>query len=123
MADELVVNISLRYSPAANVQQIQRDLANQAFTVAGVPKYLQQIQIIGTSREALNLGEISTCGVIWVKNLDNTNYVELFPDAATSSALVKIKPGEAWAFRLASNTPYAQANTAQCSVEILLMPD
>lgn len=79
-------------------------------------------QTIGTSAEALDIGDITACGLLLIVNRDETNYVTLRMGAAGAD-VVKLKPGEPALLRLAANTPYALADTSPCVVEYLLLED
>lgn len=87
-------------------------------------------QSIGTSNEALDvpadvgvgndsLGSPVTGAVhLIVKNLDATNYVEIFKDSGNSHLLSKLKPGESCSFRrIPYNALYARANTAAVQIQ------
>jgi len=75
--------------------------------------HITNVQSIGTSEEALVLGDVVTPGFIFVENLDVTNYVEI---GLTGSYTVKLKAREWAIFRLAG-APYALANTADVIIK------
>jgi len=80
-----------------------------------VPSRVGGNQTIGhAAHEALALTDLTTLGVAFFRNRSATNYVQIGVDVdGTFYPLVRINPGEGWAFRLAQGiTPYAQANTA-----------
>jgi len=78
-------------------------------------------QSVGTGTEAVSvLADVSTQGFVFVRNLDNTNYV-LFGAAATGDP-VKCKAKEAALFRI-NGTLYGKANTAACNVEYYVFED
>lgn len=87
-------------------------------------------QTIGTSEEALQLGEISAVGAVFIKNLDETNYVEI--KTTTGGTIVaRLEPdlngdgngGWVGLSRAGSGfqAPWAIANTAACKVVILIV--
>lgn len=81
---------------------------------------------IGTSEEAIALGDITTPGWLWAKNLDPTNYVEWGPyDGAAMELCGRMEAGEPILFRLApaSVTLYMKANTAPCKVQFYVFED
>lgn len=88
--------------------------------VAG-DRYTKIVQNIGTSEEAVDLGDIGTVGMIFVVNRDTTNFVELRPGSGIAD-LIKIRPGGFAMFELAASaTLYAIADTAACDVEFLII--
>jgi hypothetical protein len=69
---------------------------------------------IGTSHEALTTNDLTNKGWAVLKNLDDTNFVEVGVDvSATFYPLLKLLPGEQVQVRLSpAVTVYAQADTA-----------
>ena len=110
MASELSVQSSLSYSKDGDIDQIA-----EAFTVtvSGTAR-ISGRQTIGTTEETLALGDVSSVGVVWIKNLDSTNYVTV--GTVTSQRGFKILPGESFPFRAANNAIYIAANTAAVDV-------
>ena len=84
------------------------------------------VQTIGTTAEALDVGDVATLGRLLLRNLDTTNYVEWGPDSAgTMIGCGKLKPsGDVAEFRLKPGiTLKLQANTASCNVQYELLSD
>lgn len=77
------------------------------------------IRTIGTSAENLVLTDIATPGILYVKNLDATNFVEIGVDNTGFVAMAKLEPGDPPArFRIAdSTTIQLKADTASCNVQ------
>jgi hypothetical protein len=70
-------------------------------------------QAIGTSAELVSFGEITGApSVLFVKNLDSTNYVELGGDSGLTVFKLKLPAGHVAMFQPSSATLYAKANTA-----------
>jgi len=70
------------------------------------------------------LTTIGTPGMLWVKNLDATNFITVGPrSGATYVPFVKIPPGEAYPFPLAvaAGAAFIQADTAACDYEYLVL--
>jgi hypothetical protein len=124
MADEITLSLSFRFSKSGRyVDTADFGALGLEFDVSGTD-YVHKTQNIGTTAEALSIGDIGTCGWMVVKNLDASNYVEISRATFTSGqGTVKLKAGEVAAFRLGSNTPYALANTAACDIEYILVED
>lgn len=77
-------------------------------------------QVIGTSSETLDLGDVTGApGVLVVKNLDTTNFVELGGDSGLTVFKIKIIAGDFAVIQPTSGTIYAKADTADVRVQIL----
>jgi hypothetical protein len=105
-----------------NVESILKRFVNKTAS-AGSSKYQGKVQSVGTSREALDLGDVATPGFCIMHNLDDTNFILVYPDGS-GGAMVKILPGE-WSgpFRFAAAAPNVKADTAPCDLEFFLLPE
>ena len=77
-------------------------------------------QEIGTSNEALDVpADVSGDVHLVVKNLDATNYVEIFKDSGNAHLLSKLYAGEACSLRRIPSTTslYGRANTAAVQIQ------
>lgn len=119
MANEITLSSMLSFLKGGRQDEFGE--FGQELTMNGTD-YVRATQTIGTSAEALAIGDIGTCGLIAIKNKDATNYVTIRAGSGGTD-LVKLKPGECFPFRLATNTPYAIANTAPVEIEYLLLED
>lgn len=119
MADE-VTGIATMQFAKGNVSALKRTLSFSV-DVSG-DKYVSNVQEIGTSEEALEVGDVATAGWMWGRNLDSTNFIKLRMGSGAAD-LVKVKAGEPFLFRLAGNTPYAIADTAACDLEYTIVED
>jgi len=71
------------------------------------------VQNIGTSTEALVLGDVTTIGYLFLKNQDATNYVEIsLTNPVGAEAFIKLLAGESAFIPTRQTTIYAKANTA-----------
>lgn len=118
MADEIRTSISFQVSKggAAIATGTLSDTIDMTGTDMGTVT-----QAIGTSNEALDIpvdvtGDVHLC----VKNLDATNYVEIFKDSGNSHLLSKLQPGEACLLMgvPSSTSLYGRANTAAVQVQL-----
>lgn len=78
-------------------------------------------QVVGTSNEIVGFpADVSGDVHVVVKNLNATNYVEIFKDSGNSHLLSKLNPGEfCHLTRVPSTTSlYARANTDSVSVQV-----
>lgn len=119
MADE--IKLSSLVSFAKGGRSAEFGLLGQEIDMAGTD-YVRATQTIGTTAEALMTGDMGNCGVLCIKNLDATNFVNLRAGSGGAD-VAKIKAGECFTLRLATNTPFAIANTAPVEVEYLLLED
>lgn len=120
MASELKITIGANFAKGS-LATFQRTFASDlARDVAG-SNTTYGTQLIGTSAEALNLGEIGTAGYLLIKNLDPTNFVKI-RNGSSGTDVVKLKPGDPACFRI-NGTPYLIADTAACAVEYWLIED
>ncbi len=122
MADEIKIRISLNVTNGdflENYAPGQIDVDQAAIGRYG------GVQIIGTTEEILDFGDVSTAGYLFLRNLDATNYLEYGPESAGSGAamviLGKLKPGEPALLRLSPGVVMrAKANTAAVKLDIRL---
>lgn len=120
MADELTISVSLAYEDSEGSDaalEIAEKLAN-----VSSKKYIRAKQNIGTSEEAIALGEVTSPGWGVFVNRDLTNFINL--KVATGGAIFgKLLPGEGCCLRLGSGAqvPYAISDTAACQLEYLLV--
>lgn len=77
--------------------------------------------VVTNSKAAFALpASIGTPGYIWIKNLDSTNTITIFPDGS-GPATVKIRPGGIAMFELAASAPQAQTSAGTATMEYLLI--
>lgn len=84
----------------------------------GSKKFVHNVQTIGTSEEAVDVGDVGTVGLVIIKNVGDTNYVEV---GLTGSYTVKILPGHTAVLQPAG-TLYAIANSAAVDIETYVFP-
>lgn len=81
------------------------------------------VQAVGTSREALSVGDvtISKDYVVRLKNMDSANFVKVeFYDSTNYVHAINIEPGEpSGPYRVdGGKTVHLTADTAECAVEV-----
>lgn len=120
MANELQLSASMRFTKGA-IDVIFNRL-NLLFTVSGTD-FAWKSQEIGTSEEAISLGDCAAGGYILIYNADATNFVSI--RAATGGTnMVRLKAGEIALFRFDATgaaAPFAIADTAAVIVQYLLV--
>jgi len=118
MANEITGKLTLKASKGgANVARSESfsiDMTGESF--------YHGVQNISTGNETLEIYELSNfdsteTGICFLKNLDDTNYVEI---GLTSSYTIKLLAGECALFR-AAGTLFARANTTAVELEILML--
>ena len=116
MSNELKIVTSLVFSKGG-AQTVAR--YSDSVDVTG-DAYTRGIQSIGTSEEQVVQGaELGTPGFVILKNLDDTNYIEV--GSTTGVYDIKLKAGEVALYRHNSATMYAKANTAACLLEYTIV--
>lgn len=118
MASEIEVRGRLSFSKSGAAGGMD---AAGTFTLTGT-KYQRGRQNVGTSEEALILGDAAAGGWVFIKNLDATNYVSL-RSATGATDFIRINAGEFAMFRLhaSSSAPFIIANTAAVEIEYLVL--
>jgi hypothetical protein len=119
MADEITMSAALRLSNGGRTPSLAyvADQFNQTGT-----DYILGTQIATTTTTALDKGNITQPGIMLLKNLDATNYVELGGATFTvGNGVIRVNAGEWCMFRWMGTTPFILANTASVSVEYLLI--
>jgi len=80
---------------------------------------ITSVQSIATTAETVNFGEITGApGLVIIKNLDATNYVEFGGDSGLTVFKLKLLAGQDMLIRPQSATLYAQANTAAVKIQV-----
>jgi len=118
MAGELVVKASLEYRKSGIARSIAKEIARD---VAGTIVF-DNIQTVGTSEEAILLGDVGVGGYMLAVNLDTTNYVQL-KSATGVTPHARLLAGDIALYRLdaSATAPFAQANTGACDVQFFII--
>jgi hypothetical protein len=117
MANE--ISISLSVACTKNGATVTGTGSN-TITMAG-DQFLSNVQIVGTSSEAIVVGDVSTVGFVFCKNLDATNYVEVSLDNSQVNLVAKLLAGESCLFKPGTTTLFAKANTSACNLQVVLL--
>ena len=117
MANEISLSTSLSSTMSGLTVSGSGSLA---ITQSGAPM-LAAIQIVGTTTEAIAIGDITDIGYLFLKNNDATNFVEIstISPVVTGTSLITLKAGESCAFPTRLETIYAKADTASCNVQVV----
>lgn len=122
MANEISISASL--SATKGGVTVQSGGQTKAVDMVG-DQMLANVQIIGTSAEALQMADVTVGGYLFVRNMDGTNFIQLALDSAVSTQIFcKLKPGESTLFRPpVGATIYAKADTANCNAQVVAVED
>ena len=122
MANEFTLTVRGKYDNSGTYVTFPDSAAQQiSITVAGT-RYLANRQSVGTTEEALELGDLSTGGYLIGVNRDATNYMEIRSGTGATD-LIRLNAGEVCCFRVSGDAtaPYVIANTAAVEFEYLLL--
>lgn len=114
---------TLQYEDSLGVKEVIQTAELTMTPATFVPNKF--VQNIGTSLEAINLGDCTAPGNCTFVNLDLVNFVEIYTKVSGGEAFAKLKPNGGTAqLYLGSNAqaPAAKADTLPCAVRILLTP-
>lgn len=117
MANELTLSASIKFvkgnvSVSTAKSGVQLDVAGNDFVT--------KTQNVGTSEEALDLGDITTPGYVMIRNLDSTNFVSIRP-ATGAANLIKVPAGGIALFMCEASAPFVIANTAAVQIEYTMI--
>lgn len=118
MAGELQVQLSVSFIKGGAT--LNKTFGSTYFDVSG-SSGIENVIAVGTSDETLALGDVGTNGWLYMKNLDATNYITAGADGTLYN--IKMKAGEPFLGRWNGAAIHVKANTAQCNMEYLLIPD
>lgn len=124
MANELIYTITGEYQKGNSIKETFGG-SKVKKSVSGNVK-LGGIVSVGTSEEVIPIGEVTAAkAFMWVKNLDDTNFIELRSATGASNDVIYCPPGKEIAFYWGTDVtaPYWIASTAAVLVEWKMYPD
>ena len=119
MADELSLKgLTIDFAKSGS-PSISITAGSLTIDVSGA-QVMDNVQNIGTSEEAILLGDVAAGGYWFVQNLDSTNFVELRSGTGATD-FIKLLAGEWAIFRTSADAtaPYAIADTGACNVRFV----
>jgi len=121
MANEITIKYSFSFTKNGQTMDPSNGLQTLQVDVTG-DNSLQHIQSVGTSEEAITLGDITVGGYCFFKNLDATNFVEIRQGTGASD-LIRLNAGDVALFRISpdATAPYAIADTASCDLLVAMV--
>ena len=124
MSDEIKVRLSVNATNSPFKHTIAPGQVEIDQSTIGRGGYTQTI---GTSEEAIDVGDVTTEGCLFLQNLDDTNFVEYGCEAGSggmASPAFKLKAGEVAWMRLAPGAALrAKADTAAVKLEVCCFED
>lgn len=121
-ANEITLNASLSYEDSEMDDPVSLELEDILKTVT-TKRITRAKQNVGTSEEAINLGDVSSPGYALLINRDTTNFINLKVatggaifarlDRSNGFALLKLGSG--------AQVPYAIADTAACQMDVFII--
>lgn len=118
----LTVTTKAVFAPTG-AEQVGVDTGQEINNITTTGNEVQEgIQEIGTSEEQITVSaDIAQPGVVWIKNLDSTNFVEV--GGATGVYFVRLNPGEVNILRMTGTALFLLADTAACRVQYKIFED
>lgn len=116
MANEISVNVSVAISSAG--QTVQG--TGSFLTSLGAIGFMGNEQTIGTAAEALLIGDVTTPAVVYIKNVDDTNFVEVDAVNTMDSFPQKIGAGQSLVLLPQTGTIWLKADTESVKIWAVL---
>ena len=119
MANEITYSATItvrkgELSKTLNFSDVSSLSASPVYCAGGV-------QNVGTTEEAVAVGDVASAGFAYFKNVDATNYVQLGAmNGGTFVPFVKLTAGQACVLPLGTSAPYAKANTAAVALDYFI---
>ena len=120
-AGPIALSLALR-SPGATVWAVDTNERARALTERNCARNgVSNVRVCAPSDVP---ADVTTVGLVWVHNLDDTNFVEVGRDVTGAFyATHKLLPGMKGWFYAASNLLYLKADTAACLVDVRMQVD
>lgn len=122
MANEISVTLGVQVKNGHHVDKFEPGTVQITQSSAGRGGHVQNI---GTSEEVVDFGDISTNGVLALRNLSTTDYIVYGPEDTNAMVIFgKLKPGEIAFLRVAPTVVMrAQADTNAALMDVRLYED
>lgn len=111
------ITVAATFQAQLNDVSITAD-ATQDVDMTGDPM-LSNVQTVGTSTEAINFNDVSSASYVYMKNLDDTNFVDVGLDTPVTQIFARLFPGQFMIFPVKTMTMYAKADTAPVSLHVV----
>lgn len=119
MANEIQLSVNLNASKGGASAS---GTVSQVSTMAG-DQMIASVQVIGTSSEAVNLGDVTTAGYVFLKNMDATNFVSVsvLATAVAATSFTKLLPGDAALIKAVGAPPTLTAIADTAAVNLYVV--
>lgn len=119
MADEISLSVAASYSKSGqDVDASDLDLIAQSIDVSG-SHYIRRTMAVSTSAAALDIGSITTCGLLIGRNRGAQPVHIRAGSGGTNTITFPV--GAGFAVYLATNTPYAVTSSSTSTLEYILI--
>lgn len=122
MADEASIVCSLSFTKNSMTEPVK---VGGPFTVTVSGNVVSSgVVSVGTSAEAVPVGEVTSPGYLWVHNLDSTNYVKIRVSTGATVYFSRVLAGKQAVIPLDPTdaaAPYWLANSSACLVHFVLL--
>lgn len=117
MANEISVSTTLS---ATKLGATVSSTGNRTVDMTG-DQMISNVQIIGATSEAILLGDVTTPGYVYLKNLDATNFVSIsvLATAVAGTSFTKLLAGDFCIFKAVSTQITAIADTAPINLQVI----
>ena len=119
MANELTLSgLTIAFTKSGS-PSVSLSPASVSITVSG-SEIMDNVQSVGTTEEALLLGDVAAGGICFVQNLDSANFASIRSGTAATN-LIRVNAGEWALFRMSGDAtaPFAIADTAAVRLRLL----
>lgn len=110
MANELQFTIQVNYRNGIDSD----NTAEPFYMNVSATERIEGAPTIGTTEESLALGDVSSVGLVIIKNMDPTNYVTV--GNVTGQRPIRIPPLTTFPLYLPGSAVFVAANTAPCKI-------
>lgn len=125
MANEITIKAYLSYAKLGQIVITRSNptAAGDVLTQKSADfRYVSKVQNIGSAAEVIGLGDITSPGMCWMKNLGGTNTISI-REGVAGAAVVFLEPGEWALFRMSGGTPYAICDVDDSDLEYFIIDD
>lgn len=116
------VTVTLKLGVENGNMKIDRSVTNLRFDQLN-QGYVANVVLLASVPELLDMGDIVTAGWAWMRNLDDTNDIQIGAGDSANNfiALINLEPGEPFCGRLATSVPMAVSEgSAGASLEYII---
>ena len=120
MANEIKTDLRLIASKGGMEVDRREQKTDITMTGENLAHFVQAVPTSNTALESVDIAGLGTEGLVFLKNLDSTNYISV---GLTGSYTIRLNAGESCLFRSNQGGLYALANTATVNLEVLVIED